>query len=238
MLLSAVLKTQGKQQKERKNMSSLRIAILGAGDIGGTLGRKWAKAGHRIAFGVKNPSSERAQSLREELGDQIFIGSPAEALASSDIVLLAVPGSATEEIIVTHAQLLDHKIIIDATNQITKGKSEATKQWQGRGSLNSLSTLQAHASHAQIYRAFNSYAWEAFADPIYQGVQADLFYCGPDGDALTMVEQLIAEIGLRPVRLGDVDQIEVVDNVLQLWATLALFQGMGRDKVALKVLTR
>lgn len=219
-------------------MSSQHIAVLGAGDIGGLLGRKWARAGHSVAFGVKNPASEKAQRLREDLGEQLLLGSPAQALAESKIVLLAVPGSAVEEIIAAHASLLDHKIIIDATNQIAKGTSEATKQWQGRGPLNSLSTLQAYAPHAQIYRAFNSYAWEAFADPMYQGIQADLLYCGPAGDGLAVVEQLISEIGLHPVRLGDLDTIDVVDEVLQLWATLALFQGWGRANVAFKVLTR
>ena len=219
-------------------MSSLHIAILGAGDVGSTLGRKWARAGHTIAFGVKNPASEKALGLREELGEHLLIGSPTEALAESDIVLLAVPGAVVEEIIAAHAQLLDHKIIIDATNQITKGKSEATKQWQGRGVLNSLSTLQTHAPNAQVYRAFNIYGWEAFAEPIYNGIQADLFYCGPEGSALTVVEQLIAEIGLRPMRLGDLDQIEMVDTILQLWATLALFQNKGRNNIAFKVLNR
>jgi len=217
-------------------MTSFHIAILGAGDIGSTLGRKWAGANHTIAFGVKDPSSERTQNLRAEL--DILIGSPTEALAQSDIVLLAVPGSAVAEVITTHAELLDYKIIIDATNQLIKGKTAATGQWQANGALNSLSTLQANVPHAQVYRAFNSYAWEAFADPIYQGVQADLFYCGPDGDALPIVEQLIAEIGLRPVRLGGLDQIEVVDGILQLWASLALFQGKGRNNVAFKMLTR
>jgi predicted dinucleotide-binding enzyme len=65
-----------------------------------------------------------------------------------------------------------------------------------------------------------------------------LFYCGPEGEALTVVEQLIAEIGLHPIRLGDLDQAEAVDALYQLWVTLAFFQGMGRDKVAFKVLTR
>jgi predicted dinucleotide-binding enzyme len=219
-------------------MSSFRIAILGAGPIGNILGRKWANAGHTIAFGVKDTSSERAQNLREELSDHVFIGSPAEALAKGDIVLLAVPGNVVDEIITANARLLDNKIIIDATNQITKGQSEATKQWQGRGALNSLSALQTHAPHAQVYRAFNSYAWEAFADPIYQGVQADLFYCGPAGETQAIIEQLISEIGLRPVNLGGLDQIEVVDNILRLWASLALFQDKGRNNIAFKVLTR
>jgi predicted dinucleotide-binding enzyme len=57
-------------------MSSLRIAILGAGDVRSILGRKWAKAGHSIAFGVKGPSSDRAQSLRQELGEDILSSFP------------------------------------------------------------------------------------------------------------------------------------------------------------------
>jgi predicted dinucleotide-binding enzyme len=218
--------------------SSFRIAVLGTGPIGKVLGQKWAQAGHDIAFGVKHPSAERAQSLREELGVQISLGSPTEALTESDIVLLAVPGDTSDEIIAAHAQLLDHKIIIDATNKLVKGKTAATKQWQGVGPLSSLSALQAHTPHAQIYRAFNSYAWEAFADPLYQGVPADLFYCGTEGEGQVVVEQLIAEIGLRPILLGNLDQIEVVDEVLRLWAALAFFQDKGRNNIAFKVLNR
>ncbi|QBD83293.1 hypothetical protein EPA93_47965 [Ktedonosporobacter rubrisoli] len=219
-------------------MEPLHIAILGAGTVGNVLGNKWIYVGHKIAFGVKDPESERVQSLRKDLGEHVFIGSPAQALARADIVLLAVPGSVVRELIAEHAQHLDHKIIIDATNQLVKGQTEATKQWQATGALNSLSTLQAYVPHAQVYRAFNSYSWETFADPTYQGVQADLFYCGPEGEKQAIVEQLISEIGLNPVKLGDLDQIEVVDNILRLWATIALFQDKGRGNIALKVLTR
>jgi len=219
-------------------MPSFRIAILGAGPIGSILGSKWAKAGHSVAFGVRDPASERAQKLREELGESVFIGSPAESLAQGNIVLLAIPGHTVEELVRTHAQLLDHKLIIDATNQLTKGKTAAEGKWSAQGPLNSLAALQTYASHAQIYRAFNSYAWEAFADPIYQGIQADLFYCGPEGDTQAITEQLIDEIGLHPVWLGGLDQIEVVDNILRLWAILALFQDKGRNNIAFKVLHR
>jgi predicted dinucleotide-binding enzyme len=77
-----------------------------------------------------------------------------------------------------------------------------------------------------------------FADPIYQGVQADLFYCGPAGPEQAIVEQLIAEIGLRPIYLGESAMVEVVDGVIRLWAALAFFQDMGVNNVAFKVLTR
>ncbi len=224
-------------------MPSLRIAILGAGYLGGTLGRKWAKAGHTVAFGVQNPSSERAQRLRAELGEHTLIGEPAQALANSDIVLLAVPGTVVDEVIATHAQLLDHKLIIDATNKVQAAAEARPAQHVETRSLNSLATLQAHTPNARIYRAFNSYCWESFADPLYQGTQADLIYCGPGGDAQdarlaadqALVEQLIAEAGLRPVRLGDVDQIWVVDHILWLWFALAT--AHKDHSVALKVLT-
>ncbi|HEV2582554.1 MAG TPA: NAD(P)-binding domain-containing protein, partial [Ktedonobacteraceae bacterium] len=60
-----------------------KITVLGAGNIGGTLGRKWATAGHQVAFGVSDPNGERAQKLRGELGDTVSIGSVAEALSTS-----------------------------------------------------------------------------------------------------------------------------------------------------------
>jgi predicted dinucleotide-binding enzyme len=59
--------------------------------------------------------------------------------------------------------------------------------------------------------------------------------CGPDGDAATLVERLIADVGLRPVRLGGQDTVGVLDGVARLWFALALGQEMGR-RVAFKVL--
>jgi predicted dinucleotide-binding enzyme len=74
------------------------------------------------------------------------------------------------------------------------------------------------------------------ADPVFNGVQADLFYCGP-GDDRDMVEQLITDVGLNPMRLGDADQVGLVDSVASLWFALALGQGRGRH-LAFKVLSR
>ena len=72
-------------------MNELRIAVLGAGNIGGTLGRKWAAAGHKVSFGVTNPDSERAQALRAELGTRVTIGSVTDALTDNDVVVTAIP---------------------------------------------------------------------------------------------------------------------------------------------------
>ena len=206
-------------------MKALRIAVLGAGNIGGTLGRKWAAAGHNILFGVNNPDSERAQALRAELDTKVTIGSAADALVDSEVVVMAIPGRAMDETITKHAEQLDGKIIIDTANKL------------GGGPMNSFATLQTQTPHARVFRAFNTLGWENFADPIFDGIQADLFYCGPGGDACEVVEQMIVDAGLRPIRLGDVDQVGLVDSVGSLWFALALGQGKGRN-LAFKVLTR
>jgi predicted dinucleotide-binding enzyme len=206
-------------------MAEFRIAVLGAGNIGGTLGRKWVAAGHTVAFGVNNPDGAKSQALRAELGNKVTIGSAADALVAADVMVMAIPGTAMDEAIMTNAAQLDGKIIIDTANRM------------GGGSTNSLTTFQTHTPHAHVYRAFNTLGWENFADPLFDGVQADLFYCGPAGDTREVVERLIADVGLRPMWLGDVDQVGLVDAIGGLWFALALRQGKGRH-LAFKVLTR
>jgi predicted dinucleotide-binding enzyme len=103
--------------------------------------------------------------------------------------------------------------------------------------MNSLATFREHTPRARIFRAFNSLGWENFADPLFDGTPADLFYCGPDGEARTVIERLIAEIGLHPLYLGDVEQVGLVDSVGSLWFALVFGQGKGRH-LAFKVLTR
>ncbi len=102
--------------------------------------------------------------------------------------------------------------------------------------MNSVATIAAAAPGATVYRAFNTLGWDNFADPTFDGVAADLFYAGPDGEARAMVEQLIADIGMRPIRLGGTDEVALVDSVLPLWFALASGQRMGRH-LAFKVLT-
>ena len=72
-----------------------------------------------------------------------------------------------------------------------------------------------------------SLGWENFADPVLGGIQADLFYAGPDGPTRPTMERLIGEVGLRPVSVGGPEQVVVVDAVASLWFALALGQRKG-----------
>lgn len=201
----------------------MRVAVLGAGKVGGTLGRKWAAAGHRVTFGVRDLQDPRLAGLTA--GGDVAVAGPADAIADAEVVVLAVPGPAVDDLLAAHGAALDGRIVVDATNHI------------GAAVLSAVAALTVRAPGAAVFRAFNTLGWENFAEPRFADVQADLFYCGSDeAGPRAAVERLIADVGLRPVRVGGLDQVDVLDGVLRLWFALAVGQGMGRH-LAFKVLT-
>ena len=207
-------------------MTKHSIAVLGAGHIGGTLGRKWVNAGHQVLFGVNDPQGANATALRAELGEEVHIGTLQEALLQQpEVVLLAIPGRMVDGFVAQHSNLLDGRIIIDAANRM------------GESTMHSFTTFAQEAPHAQLYRAFNTYGYENFADPTFGENTADLFFCGTDGETRAVVEQLISDVGLRPIYLGGVDKVEAVDGIAAIWFALAFGQGRGRN-LALKLLER
>lgn len=188
----------------------MRVAVIGAGNIGGTIGGKWEAAGHDVVYGLRDPSKKD--------GAVAIV----DALKAADTVLLAIPGAGVADFVRDNGKHLDGKVIIDATNNL-------------RGaSINSLSEISKVAPRARLYRAFNTYGWDVFANPSIGGEEPDLFYAGPEGSGQKTVEQLIADAGCRPIRVGGSDQADVVDGVLRLWFVLA--QSRGR-RIAFKLLT-
>ena len=136
---------------------TLSIAVLRAGNVGGTLGRKWDVAGYRVAFGVSDPNGKNAQTLRNELDDKVTIGSIADVLSTNpEVVVMALPGTAMDATINEYAHQLDGRIMIDAANRL------------GGGPLNSFATFQQHTPRARV-SAFNSISWENFANPEFDG---------------------------------------------------------------------
>jgi 8-hydroxy-5-deazaflavin:NADPH oxidoreductase len=200
----------------------MRIAVIGAGNIGETLGHKWAVQGHQLTYGVRNLTEDRYQQLLAA-GDNVSLASPAEAVAVADVVLLALPGAAVNDLLEVVGPLLDKKIVIDATNRI------------GEPVMNNIERIATAAPGAALFRAFNTLGWENFAETELAGEQIDLFYCG-DEARRDVAEALIVAAGLRPVYIGGRERAELLDSLTQLWFALAYEQGYGR-RVALKLLT-
>jgi predicted dinucleotide-binding enzyme len=187
---------------------AMRIAVVGAGNIGRTLGGRWTAAGHHVVYGVRQPGDPGTAAV-------------ADAVAGAEVVVLAVPGAAAKSVIASLGRDLAGKVVVDATNDV-----------QGSGKLHALDEL---ADGAHPVRAFNTLGWENFAEPVVGGVTADLFYAAEEGVARDTAETLIRDVGLEPVWVGGVDAFDIVDSVTRLWFTLAFQRKLGR-RLAFKVL--
>jgi predicted dinucleotide-binding enzyme len=177
-----------------------RIAVVGSGNIGGTIGDAWRRAGHDVVYASRLPEPPETMAIPD-------------ALADAEVVLFAVPGAAVPQLLADHGDALSGRVVIDATNDL------------GGERLHHADAYAEHAAGARFVRAFNTLGFEMFAQPQVGGEVADLFWCGPEDAG---VEQLIADVGLRPVRVGDTDAIDVVDGVARLWLTLVFREGHAR----------
>ena len=204
------------------------VSVLGAGSVGATLARALARAGRTVTVGVRHPDAEQVRALVAELGGRATATTPGEALRASRIVIAAVPGPSLPELVDEHATELAGRVVIDATNNLS-GDTAA----QGMSALPRLAEVVPSAFG---YRAFNSVGWENMADPVFDGVVADMCFSGP-ADERAAVESVIADVGFRPQYVGaGPDALRAVDALATLWFALAFGQQRGR-RLALRLLT-
>src|SRR4051812_34724894 len=98
-------------------MESMKLGILGSGNVGGVLGRRWAQNGHSVVFSSRNPQSDEIKKLVAESGPSAHASTAPEAIAASDVLLLATPWPATQSVVSSAANIAG-KVIIDATNPL------------------------------------------------------------------------------------------------------------------------
>jgi NADPH-dependent F420 reductase len=204
----------------------MKIGILGAGNIGGNLGRRWAQNGHEIRFGVRAPNEIAA--LLAECGPNASAGDPRSAAAFGDVVVVALPWAAVAEVL---AQLGDlrGKIVVDATNPL---------KWQD-GPVHAIEgsaaeTIAGLLPGARVVKAFNTLGAEHILHPVVGGLPADAFVCTDDDQARAAVAELASQIGFRPLDLGPLRNARVAEHVAVAWIHLAMKAGLGRD-IAFKV---
>lgn len=201
----------------------MKIALIGSGKVGGTLGERWSTASHEVVFGVREPERKRAERAPEN--PDIPFETVSGAIARSDVVVFAIPGVAMDEVIHANAAGLNGKLIIDATND-----------FEGQ-TLSHVEALNSAVEGAHVFRAFNSLGWENFSQPTFGDQVADMFYCGPDSaEAQQSLEGLVNDVGMRPIRVGGLDQLPIVDSIVRFWFTLAVGRKLGRH-LAFKMLS-
>jgi hypothetical protein len=177
----------------------MKIGIIGSGHVGSALGGVWAKAGNEVMFSSR--SLENDKKLAAEVGANARAGTPQEAAAFGQVILLAVPYSAFPELSKSLANSLKGKVVINASNPFPQRDGETADQARQEGAgLFDARMLPG----ALIVRAFNAvpaaHMATAHEDPGKIGMPI-----AGDKKAIGVASQLVREAGFVPVVVGGLD---------------------------------
>ena len=210
----------------------MKIGIIGAGNVGGSLGHGWAKCGHEVKYGVRDAASPKVAELLARTGANASAGTVVEAAQFGEVVVLATPWDAARDAL-TNAGNLNGKILLDCTNPfkqdfsgleigLTTSAGEQVASW---------------APEAQAVKIFNTAGANIMENPDFGGPQPSMFLCGDNADAKKTAAQLAADLGFDPVDAGPLEQARLLEPLAWLWVTMALKYGLGRE-IAFKLLRR
>jgi predicted dinucleotide-binding enzyme len=176
-----------------------KIGIIGSGHVGSALGEVWAKAGHEVMFSSRNVDNDK--KLAAEVGANARAGTPQEAGAFGQVVLLAVPYSAFPELIKSLGNSLKGKVVINASNPFPQRDGEIATQAREQGAgLFDANLLPG----ALIVRAFNAVGAARMASAHTDPGKIGMPIAG-DKKAIAIASQLIRETGFEPVVVGGLD---------------------------------
>lgn len=180
----------------------MKIGIVGSGNIGGTLGRHWAKIGHEVMFSSRNPAELRPMAV--EAGAQA--GTVQEAAGFGDVILLAIPFGKIPELAQQIGQL-DNKILIDATNPYPQRDGAIAQQVIEDRSQTATGYTASQFPGAHTVKAFNSIYYKVLEEQAFRSGDQRIAVqiCGNDGQAKQTVEELIVAIGFAPQDIGDLE---------------------------------
>lgn len=172
----------------------LKIGVVGSGKVGSALGGAWIKAGHQVMFSSRTLADD--QALAASLGANAKAGTPREAAAFADVLLIAVPFSALASVGKDLGELLKGKIVIDAVNAYENRDGAIAVAALEKGVANATAEL---LPGARTVRAFNAIQANRMGMGLQNATRVGVPISGKDETATNTVVTLIREIGFEPV---------------------------------------
>jgi predicted dinucleotide-binding enzyme len=178
----------------------VRIGIVGAGKIGSTLAKLWVDAGHDVRLASRHPGD--LKSLAEKLGPRASAGTPEEAAAFGDVVMLTVPLKAIPGLARDLAPRLEGKIVIDTGNAYEQRDGDAARE-AARHPRGSAAWAAGMFPKARWVKAFNTVYFKVLESEAHRGGdRVGIPLASDDGDAMEVVAGLARDAGFDPVPVG------------------------------------
>ena len=202
----------------------MKIAVIGAGNVGGALGTAWAKAGHAIIFGVRDVNKPELKSLCAQIG--ATAAPSAEAARQGDVVVLALPWNTAEGAVKSLGDLTG-KVVIDTMNPLvmTEGALGLDRGFTTSAGETVASWLPA----AKVVKTFNQVGANMMTQAHRFETRPVMFLAGDDDAAKRTVSQLVGEIGFEPLDAGGLEQARILEPLAMVWINQTVARGFGRD---------
>jgi predicted dinucleotide-binding enzyme len=199
----------------------MRIAIIGAGSVGATLGQAWIKHGEDVTWGLRNPADPKYAALPKQR-----IKTPAEAVKDAEVVVIATPWSATEAAIRSLGGLAG-KIVIDCTNPLGMG-SDGLQLVLG---FNTSAGEQVAnwASGAAVFKALNTTGAGNMGKAGDYPVKPVMLVAGDDTGKKPKVMELVGKLGFEAADAGPLKNARLLEPFAMIWIDQAMNRGRGRD---------
>ena len=216
----------GRAQTDGK-VTPMKIGVIGAGKIGGAVGMHWAKAGHEVFFSSRHP--EQLADLVKRAGPKARAGTPREAAAFGEVLLISVPYGALPQVGQDFAKEMAGKIVLETGNPNAARDGAMAEPALAKGAgLASAEFLPG----VRLVRAFTCVPAAAIANDAHRsGERIAIALAGDDKEALEVAARLVKEAGFEPVVVGGLASAKKFDrgtNVFGKALTAAeLRRGLG-----------
>ncbi len=203
----------------------MKISIIGSGNVGSALGAGLHRAGHHIAFGVRNPESAKSEKAAQMVKGANF-QTVADAYRDADVIIVTTPPEAVLQLLPEMSDL-KNKIVIDTTNSVRIRPEPFPTAYHA---------IKAISGSKKVVKCFNSTGFENMINPVYPEVGGiDMFCAGSNAEAKTIAKQLSKDIGFAECwDFGGDDNVELLEKFALSWINLAIMQGHGRN-IAIKI---
>lgn len=180
--------------------AAMKIGIIGSGRVGGTIGELWVKAGHEVVFSAKTIDEVHALLARLNLGPRAKAGTPREAAAFGEAVLVSVPYAALPSVGRENAAELKGKVVLDTCNPIPGRDGEMARPALEKGTGVASAEL---LPGARLVRAFNCVGWNSMRSEAHRaGDKLAIPLAADDQAALKVAIGLVKDAGFEPVVVG------------------------------------
>lgn len=202
----------------------MKIGVIGSGIVGQTLAAGFAKHGHQVTIGSREP--QKLEAWRKEKGADVAVGDLEETARFGEIVVVAVAGGAAERAVeLAGVENLAGKVVIDTNNPIAGAPVNGVLPYFTGPNDSLMERLQRKAPEARFVKAFSCVGNAFMIDPNFAGGPPTMFICGDDDAAKATVTALLREVGWDAEDVGGVEGARAIEPLCQLWCAPGFLRG-------------